>query len=107
MDDRAGASGSAGAMVIRAANVFDELLLKGHDEDYEPACLPIPTAARPGSLEKLLVLCYRASRGLALFHPQDEKILATIEEVAEAKAYVAKHERSGTRNPELSWKKTR
>ncbi len=89
MDNRARASGSEGAMVIRAANIFDELLLRGHDEDYEPAALPVPTAARPGSLEKLLVLCDRASQGLALFHPRDEKILATVEEVAEAKAYVA------------------
>jgi hypothetical protein len=34
---------------------------------------PIPTAAPPGSLEKLEVLEQRAANGLALFHPYDAR----------------------------------
>lgn len=34
--------------------------------------MPEPTTARPGSEEKIRVLCERASLGQSLWHPDDE-----------------------------------
>lgn len=34
----------------------------------------LPTRARPGSAEKLEVLCQRAATGQELFHPQDARM---------------------------------
>jgi hypothetical protein len=59
-------------------NIFDELKSKLHDEDFEPRAKCEPTAARPGSLEKLFVLAQRVERGQPLYHPFDECILATV-----------------------------
>jgi plasmid stabilization system protein ParE len=36
--------------------------------------LPPPTAARPGSEEKIDILTRRLERGEALFHPADERV---------------------------------
>lgn len=37
----------------------------------EPKNKPIPTTAMPGTAEKVAVLCQRAERGEALWHPRD------------------------------------
>jgi hypothetical protein len=60
------------------SNIFDELKSKLHDEDFEPRAKCEPTAARPGSLEKLFVLAQRVERGQPLYHPFDECVLATV-----------------------------
>jgi hypothetical protein len=45
---------------------------RGLDDFYgEPVAPPFPTAALPGSVEKVLVLQGRAQRGEALWHPDD------------------------------------
>jgi hypothetical protein len=71
-------------------NIFDELKSKMHDEDFEPRAKSEPTAARPGSLEKLHVLAERAERGQPLWHPFDECILATVSEEFEKAKYINK-----------------
>ena len=69
-------------------NIFDELKSKMHDEDFEPRAKSKPTAARPGSLEKLHVLAERAERGQPLWHPFDECILATVSMEFEKAKYI-------------------
>jgi len=71
-------------------NIFDELRFKMHDEDFEPRAGSEPTAARPGSLEKLHALAERAERGQPLWHPLDECILATVSEELEKAKYINK-----------------
>jgi hypothetical protein len=78
-------------------NVFTYVRLYGEDTYYEPNGLPPATLARPGSLEKLLVLSDRLERGLAMHHPDDEKVLATQEQEYEAKSYVADESRRSSR----------
>ena len=73
-----------------ANNIFDEIRLKQHDEDYEPRNDCHPTAARPGSLEKLFVLADRVENGQPLHHPFDECILATVSEEFEKAKFVNK-----------------
>jgi len=68
--------------------IFQEIRLKQHDEDYEPCNESLPTGAKPGSLEKLLVIIERVERGQPLFHPGDNPVLATIAEEFEAAKYV-------------------
>ncbi len=43
------------------------------DDDDAPDCpgLPLPTEARPGSMQKIDVLAGRVQARLALFHPAD------------------------------------
>lgn len=69
-------------------NIFDELKSKMHDEDFEPRAKSEPTAARPGSLEKLHVLAERAERGQPLWHKFDECVLATVSEEFEKAKYI-------------------
>lgn len=69
-------------------NIFDEIKLKHHDEDYEPRKEGLPTGAKAGSLEKLFVIADRAERGERLFHPGDNPILATIAEEFEKAKFV-------------------
>lgn len=72
-------------------NIFEELRFKMHDEDFEPRAGSEPTAARPGSLEKLHALAERAERGQPLWHPLDEcAILATVSEELEKAKYINK-----------------
>lgn len=71
-------------------NIFDELKSKLHDEDFEPRGRSKPTAARPGSLEKLHVLAERAERGQPLWHPFDECVLATVSQEFEKAKYINK-----------------
>jgi hypothetical protein len=61
-------------------NIFDELKSRGHDEDFAPLRVPNPTAASPGSLEKVRVLRARMEAGEQLFHAGDAQLLATKEE---------------------------
>lgn len=37
--------------------------------------LPVPTTEEPGTEEKMAVLAQRAEAGLALFHPEDSRIV--------------------------------
>lgn len=50
-----------------------ELAITGSDKHYEPARLPQPTWARPGSLEKIEVLRQRVARGEHLWHERDDR----------------------------------
>jgi hypothetical protein len=59
---------------------FGYILSKGNDIDFEPNRDPVPTEAKPGSIEKLKVLEERLLRGEKLSHPDDEPMLASLEE---------------------------
>ena len=72
----------------KAKTIFEEIRLKQHDEDYEPDELPLPTGARPGSLEKLFVIAERVEKGQKLFHPCDETVLATVKQEIEKAKYI-------------------
>jgi len=69
-------------------NIFEELKSKLHDEDFEPRAKCEPTAARPGSLEKLFVLAQRVELGQPLYHPFDECVLATISQEHEKAKHI-------------------
>lgn len=71
-------------------NIFDEIRLKHHDEDFEPRSEGLPTGAKAGSLEKLFVIVARVERGERLFHPGDNPILATVSEEFEKAKYINK-----------------
>lgn len=58
-------------MVLRSRNVFHEIELLGHDEDYQPQPCKVPTGHPPGSKEKVEVLCARVIAGEELWHPED------------------------------------
>jgi hypothetical protein len=44
-------------------NIFNEIRLKQHDEDFEPRAEGLPTGAKAGSLEKLFVIADRVEKG--------------------------------------------
>lgn len=88
--------------MLKRNTIFEEILWKGHDEDFEPTELPQPTAARPGSWEKVQVLTARVMRGLILFHPKDERVIASIEQQDEARNEISALGRAGTRSILLS-----
>jgi hypothetical protein len=71
-------------------NIFDELRLKKHDEDFVPRHHGMPTGAKAGSLEKLFVIADRVEKGEQLFHPGDNPILATVSEEFEKAKYINK-----------------
>jgi hypothetical protein len=71
-------------------NIFRELRLKQHDEDFEPRNECVPTGARPGSLEKLFVITERVRLGQPLWHKYDECVLATISEEFEKATFINK-----------------
>lgn len=54
-------------------NVFEEITLMGHDEEFVPAITPefCPTDAPAGSSAKVEVLAERVRKGLPLWHPED------------------------------------
>lgn len=52
-------------------NIFEFIDVFGHDEDWNPKEAGQPTAATPGSREKLDVICSRIENGEDLFHPKD------------------------------------
>lgn len=68
-------------------SVYGALMRVGHDEDFEPMRLPELTDAPPGSLEKLTILAQRVIRGECLKHPEDNAILATVEQSAEMRSW--------------------
>jgi len=86
--------------IDRAKNLFDAILRYGHDLDFEPLLTPEPTAARPGSREKLQVLIERLESGEDLYVDGDETVAASWEAQAAmilyAKAY-SKEIRDGKR----------
>jgi hypothetical protein len=59
---------------------FGHLLTRGHDIDFEPTRDPVPTNAKPGSIEKLKVFEERLLRGEKLSHADDEQTWANLEE---------------------------
>lgn len=63
----------------RSKNIFVEIWAKGHDLDFEPHSTPIATAAPPGSLEKIRVMCERLAAGEELHHPNDMQTTASME----------------------------
>jgi hypothetical protein len=87
-------------------NIYQEILAKGHDEDFEPRRRGTPTTAKPGSVEKLAVLRDRVDRGEPLFVPGDETILANDTEnklmgrfaIQAMKGKAPKKDRFGTRH---------
>lgn len=58
-------------MVLGSRNVFHEIELLGHDEDYQPKPCQHPTGHPPGSPEKVEVLCARVLAGEELWHEDD------------------------------------
>jgi hypothetical protein len=46
---------------------------RGVANGYFRGALPTPTSARPGTAEKVDVMCERAVHRLSLFHPQDAR----------------------------------
>lgn len=57
--------------------IFSVIAKTGNDDGFKPKRKPKPTKHRPGSLEKACVLRARLEAGQELWHPKDEKILAT------------------------------
>lgn len=56
-------------------NVFEAILERGHDEDFEPQdTLDFePTEAPAGSAEKIELLAQRVEKGLPIWHPEDRQ----------------------------------
>lgn len=52
-------------------NVMHAINTVGHDIDYEPSQRPTPTACRPGTRGKLLILRDRIEAGEELWHDDD------------------------------------
>jgi hypothetical protein len=67
-------------------NVFDEILEKGHDEEFVPVETDdfVATAAAAGSREKIDTLARRVQLGLPLWHPNDRCDLAGLRKAASA-----------------------
>jgi hypothetical protein len=80
-------------MIDKPRNIFDAIRIYQHDEDYMPYAIPEPTAARTGSVEKVLVFCERLRLGQDLYHPGDEVIAADMEQQMELIRYVQEHAR--------------
>lgn len=70
----------AAMRLSRAKNIFEELELKRHDEDYTPKPCRTPCEHAPGSVGKIEELRMRVLRGEELFHPMDVVVVATIEQ---------------------------
>ena len=60
-------------------NLFETIRHFQHDLDFEPHSTPIATAAAPGSLEKIRVMCARLNAGEDLHHPNDQQTAACWE----------------------------
>jgi hypothetical protein len=71
------------------SSVFGALIRHGHDLDFEPQNEALPTGARIGSIEQIEVLRLRVQNGQPLFHPGDEKRMATNEQRAECVRWLA------------------
>jgi hypothetical protein len=60
-------------------NLFETIECYQHDLDFEAHSEPAPTGAKPGSLEKIQVMCQRLANGEELHHPNDERTCASME----------------------------
>ena len=61
------------ARALYAADGPQKYARRGVADTYAPRPLPEPTAARPGTPQKLAVIEARAAARLALFHPADAR----------------------------------
>lgn len=60
--------------------IFEAIRKYGHDEDYEPLSECLPTAARPGSIEKIDILAKRLEAGQELWHEGDQCMACIVSE---------------------------
>jgi len=84
----------------KSRNLFIEIEEKQHDIDFAPHSECQPTAAAPGSSEKIKVMCERLANGQELHHPNDNKTCATMEaqhEMAATMILLAKMHREASR----------
>jgi len=70
-------------------NIFEEIRIKQHDEDFIPSPCRQACDASPGSKEKIEILCRRAEYGEELFHADDYVVHATVESSDEMRKWVA------------------
>ena len=57
--------------MVKPKNVFEAILLQGHDEYFKPTEKPQPTSHVPGSLAKIEELRRRLEEGQALHAEED------------------------------------
>jgi len=84
----------------RRLNLFETIDVYQHDIDFEPHNEATPTAAAPGSSEKIKVMCERLANGQELHHPNDNQTCATMEaqhEMAATMIMLAKMHREASR----------
>lgn len=84
----------------RRLNLFDTIEFYCHDIDFAPHSECRPTAAPPGSLEKIQVMCERLANGQELHHQNDNRTCATMEaqhEMAATMILLAKMHREASR----------
>jgi hypothetical protein len=75
----------------KPATLYQAICWKGHDMDFEPARIPEPTDAPPGSKAKIEVMRRRLLAGEHLRHPDDVSTAATIEEQTIMLEFVRDH----------------
>lgn len=63
----------------KAETLQEAIDIFGHDEDFEPTRQCEPTGAQPGSPEKIQVMQQRVANGETITHPNDARIVATLE----------------------------
>jgi hypothetical protein len=81
-------------------NLFDTIEFFQHDIDFEAHADCLPTAAAPGSNEKIKVMCERLANGHELHHENDNQTCATMEaqhEMAATMILLAKMHREASR----------
>lgn len=86
--------------------VFTDLKELGHDMDFDAK--PVkgfePTHYEPGTKEKMEVLCERLSKGLPLFHPDDNDRQSIPDKGAYVQARAKIHMREFP--IKVTWKRT-
>jgi hypothetical protein len=84
----------------RRMNLFETIEFFQHDIDFEAHSETTPTAAAPGSLEKIQVMCERLANGQELHHPNDNQTCAAMEaqhHMASTMIFLAKMHREASR----------
>ena len=84
----------------RRLNLFETIDVYQHDIDFAPHAECQPTAAPPGSLEKIQVMCDRLANGQELHHKNDMRTAASMElqhDMATAMIVAAKIQREESR----------
>ena len=84
----------------RRMNLFETIEFYQHDIDFEAHTECQPTAAAPGSLEKIQVMCERLAHGQELHHKNDMRTAASMElqhDMATAMIVAAKIQREESR----------